>query len=180
MATVMQISVGETQEDFADFILMAWGFWFRRNKMIHELVNLPPMQVMDFFFSKKGMQSAGLQIQGPSKSVIYRWSPPPTNWFKLNCDGALFFNHNKTGIGAILRDSHGFVLMALSRGEEEFLEPEIVEATAVLRGLQFCLNIGIQKLEIESDCKHLVEEVNNEAASYTSIRTIITEIRRLM
>ncbi|KAF5481541.1 hypothetical protein F2P56_002182 [Juglans regia] len=121
-----------------------------------------------------------MDIQCTSKFMLYTWSRPPANRFKLNCDGALFFDQNKTGIGAILRDSHGFLFMALSRGEEEFIELEIVEATAVLRGLQFYLNIGIQNLEIESDCQYLVEEVNNETISYIAMRKIIIEIRRLM
>ncbi|KAF5451891.1 hypothetical protein F2P56_026950 [Juglans regia] len=98
------------------------------------------------------VEVTGLQHTVTSNKVTYRWSPPPTDWFKLNCDGSLFFDQNKTGIGAILRDFYGSIIMALSRGEEEFLEPEIVEATAVLRGLQFCLNTGIQNLMIESEC----------------------------
>lgn len=180
MTTARRVFLEKSIEEFADFIHMAWGFWYRRNKMIHELVNLPPVQVMNFLLSKKRVQSDGLQAHGLSKRMIYRWYPPPSNWVKLNCDGALFFDQNKIGIGAILRDAQGSVIMALSKGEEEFLEPEIVEAMAVLRGLQICLNIGFKNLVIESDCKNLVDEVNSEEASYNAMRTILTEIQRLM
>ncbi|XP_035551721.1 uncharacterized protein LOC118349890 [Juglans regia] len=98
-----------------------------------------------------------------------RWSTPPEDSLKLNIDGALFFDLNKAGMGAVLRNHMGEILMACSRVESVSLEPEQVEAVALLRGLQLCMSLGIPKLIIESDCLFLVEEVNRSSESNAAI-----------
>ncbi|XP_035544562.1 uncharacterized protein LOC118347968 [Juglans regia] len=176
----MEINSTQSTESLADFILMARGFWYKRNKMIYENINLPPRQVLSYILSLKGILPIGLQQQATVKNLNYRWSPPPPDWFKLNVDGTLFFDYNKTGIRAILYNACGDVIMALSKVEDEFLELENVKAMVVLRGLQFCLQIGIHNLLIESDCFHLVEEINSDAEACSTMRTMIAKIRRLM
>ncbi|XP_042950304.1 uncharacterized protein LOC122282418 [Carya illinoinensis] len=148
--------------------------------MLHEGIKLSPQQVLRYALSLKLVLPICPHKHPSIMPLSYRWSPPLPNWFKLNVDGALFFYCNKTGIGAILRNSFGDVIMALSKVEEEFLEPKNVEAMVVLRGLQFYLQSGIHNLLIESDCLHLVEEINNVAEPFIAIRTMIAEIRRLM
>lgn len=70
----------------------------------------------------------------------------------LNTDGVIFDNLQVVGLGAILRDSNGNIVITASMKENMILPPETAECLAILRGLQHCLSLGIIKLIVESDC----------------------------
>ncbi|CAI9760898.1 unnamed protein product [Fraxinus pennsylvanica] len=84
------------------------------------------------------------------------------------------------GPAAYGRNADGDVVMALSKEENEAFEVEDVEEMALLRGLQFTSNLGIQNLIINSDNLLLVEEVNIADESNAMYRNIIAEAKRLM
>ncbi|XXG86241.1 hypothetical protein AAC387_Pa11g1173 [Persea americana] len=69
------------------------------------------------------------------------WHPPPTGVVKLNVDGVIFENVQKAGVGAVLRDEKGNVIMALSKIETWVAKADDIEAVAALRGLQMVLTI---------------------------------------
>lgn len=66
----------------------------------------------------------------------YAWKPPPESMVKLNTDSAMFEDMQPAGIGLILRDSTGKVLMVASRPENEVEHSEVIELLAIFRGLQ--------------------------------------------
>lgn len=84
------------------------------------------------------------------------------NVYKLNIDGALFFDINDAGIGAILRDSNGNTVMEVRKKERDLLQPTLVESLAILRGLQFCLQMGLSNLLVEFDCQSVVAELQGD------------------
>ena len=43
------------------------------------------------------------------------WKPPSPGLFKINFDGATFEYLNQAGIGVVIRDEHGLVIVALSQ-----------------------------------------------------------------
>lgn len=88
----------------------------------------------------------------PEKDLISLWLPSPIGYYKLNVDGALFFDHHTTGIRAILRNNMGNVIWVATIRENHINQLEIVECLAILRGLQLCLHLGFPNLLIESDC----------------------------
>ncbi|KAF5459663.1 hypothetical protein F2P56_019591 [Juglans regia] len=92
LTTAMDILFKGNFKDLSDFFLMVWAFWFRRNKMVHEQIALPPQQVIGFAFTKKLHSVVVRQQLGNhiSKNMVYIWSPPPEDSLKLNIDGALF------------------------------------------------------------------------------------------
>lgn len=87
------------------------------------------------------------------------WESPPTNFYKLNIDAALFFNLEKVDYGAIVLDYRGTTLLATSVAEFHVTQPEAIEALSIFRGLQLCMHQGLENLIIESDCLLVVEEI---------------------
>lgn len=75
---------------------------------------------------------------------------------KLTVDGALFMDFQVIGVGPILRDHQGDVLLATSIKEQGIQDPETIEMLVVLRGLQTCLTLGLSNVIIESDCQFIV------------------------
>lgn len=66
-------------------------------------------------------------------------------------DGAIFKEIDKSGMGCILRDDHGKVLMAANKLEHGVEDPEAIELTAIFQGLQLCASMGIANIQVESD-----------------------------
>lgn len=94
-------------------------------------------------------------------------------------DGAIFFNFKKTEIGAIVRDHRGKALFATRVAENAVAQPELIEAIAVLRGLQLCLNQGFTQLLIENECLLLVMEILQRDPSNSVFENIVFNIKEL-
>lgn len=80
-----------------------------------------------------------------------KWKALPIECFKLNVDGVIFLELQKAGVGAIVRDHAGKVILAASILEENGANAKSIKAIAIPRGLQICIHQGISKLIIESD-----------------------------
>ncbi|XP_042939474.1 uncharacterized protein LOC122274504 [Carya illinoinensis] len=156
------------------------GFWFRRNKMMHEKVCMDPAQVTDFVFSMKKVPHNRRQIPTPKQQPSHQWLPPPVGSCKLNVDGAKFNDQKKAGVRIILRDFSGDVVLATSKREEEVADPSTVEILAMFRGLQICANMGIQNLILENDCLMMISKLQTNSDSFVHQRVLVQETRRLM
>ncbi|CAI9762880.1 unnamed protein product [Fraxinus pennsylvanica] len=123
-------------------------------------------------------------VKTQTGSVLNRfcaWKAPPADFLKLNVDGATFHHLHEAGVGIVLRDQTGTVLMAASKGEWEVADPEMIEFLAVLRGLQLVMSMGISRLVIESDCLFVVSQLNDEESiSLLPWGSIIADIRCLL
>lgn len=80
---------------------------------------------------------------------------------KLNIDSALFFDIKEVGVGAFLWEYKGNLVMVVSKKEMELVQPETIICLAILRGLQFCLQLGITNLIVELDCQTLIVELQD-------------------
>lgn len=72
--------------------------------------------------------------------------------YKLNVDGVLFSKINRIGVGFILRDWGGDILLVASINVQDVEDLATIESLAILSGLQHCLHQVIPTLTVESDC----------------------------
>ncbi|XP_035551132.1 uncharacterized protein LOC118349700 [Juglans regia] len=123
----------------------------------------------------------GLKVKGIGKKSKDRWIAPPVGTLKLNVDGALFFDQQRAGVGALLRDEKGDVLLTACKKEMTVNNLLEIELLAILRGLQLCLHKGIPKLEIETDSLIMANTIpSKEAYSRSMIGNMIKGIQDLM
>lgn len=78
------------------------------------------------------------------------WTRPPKIVLKLNVNGTLFFDQQKTIIDMILRDHKETLCFLASIDVPSLHELEVIELLAILRGFQLCLMKGIKHLIVES------------------------------
>ena len=94
------------------FTMMAWSIWMQRNQVrllqpvyaLHQLAQLSSDRCNEFLAVLTILQAVSLSIHDT-------WRPPPSDWMKINFDGATlnFLAENKAGIGVVVKDSSSMV-----------------------------------------------------------------------
>lgn len=96
-----------------------------------------------------------------------QWQPPEHLQYKINFNGALFKAENYAGIGAIIRNSEGQVMMSLSQRIPLPTTAIEVEALAARRAMELALEIGLNKGVLEGDSQVLINALNTNSLSFT-------------
>lgn len=86
---------------------------------------------------------------------------------------AIFFDHQKVEIEAILKNNKGDTIMAANLLENEVLNPETIETLVILRGLQLCAHQGIPKIIVESDCLLVIKKLEQLEASFSALGNLM-------
>ncbi|XP_035545765.1 uncharacterized protein LOC118348330 [Juglans regia] len=108
------------------------------------------------------------------------WYPPPCGTFKLNVDGTIFSSLNASGVGAVLRDNNGCMVMAMSKRELGIHKVEDIEVLAALRGLQLISHIGISHLIIEGDSLAAMEAICSRGEDLNRCSVLIHEVKKVL
>ncbi|XP_042983291.1 uncharacterized protein LOC122312694 [Carya illinoinensis] len=162
------------------FFIICWTCWYRRNMKMFEN---KAMSIDAILGNALAMQKSYKELKNKPISIIrnqYKWELPPPGVFKLNVDGAFSSSGSVAGIGAIVRDSKGEVIMSAAKKECSAMIVVEVEALAIIRGLQFCIHLGISNLVIESDSQLVVTEFNQQGPSKATFGNVIREAKDLM
>ncbi|KAI3466941.1 hypothetical protein Pfo_023604 [Paulownia fortunei] len=98
---------------------------------------------------------------GKSQQVI--WKKPQVGWFKLNTDGAAKGETDQAGVGGIIRDHLGNVVVAYFEyiGNQNSIYAEIL---ALAKGLELAKGCGIANLWIEMDAQTVIKLVTSNTA----------------
>ncbi|KAF5465179.1 hypothetical protein F2P56_015208 [Juglans regia] len=159
--------------------LMAWVFWHRRNLFLYGVVQSPALSMEHVLLLYKEYDESH-KSSSQALDMNYKWHPPPAAALKLNTDGAIFADLSSSGIGVILRDSQGKVLLSTSGREIVVQDPIEVELLVILRGLQLCIPMGISKLIVESDSLLSVQAIQNMKEPMSMQGNLIYAIKDLM
>ncbi|KAG2726715.1 hypothetical protein I3760_01G126500 [Carya illinoinensis] len=175
----MDIIAARKFEDLSVFFSLAWSFWFRRNKFVHEQLVIPPRRSAD---EALVMVRRFSQIHVPLRDLRlhYKWKAPSPGWLKLNVDGVVLSNLGRSGLGAVLRDHTGKVLMAVSQPALEVGGSEPLELMAIFRGLQMCATMGIPKILVESDSLLCIEGLQYNNMHQSLLGGLYMEIQSLV
>ncbi|CAI9778901.1 unnamed protein product [Fraxinus pennsylvanica] len=174
---IMQIKRVSSKEDMGLFFTIASSIWMCINKKLFEDESLNMSSTIDHAILMLHLFKGVKNQSGSALNKFCAWKTPPAGFLKLNVDGAIFHHLHKAGVGSVLRDQEGKVLMAASKGEREVADPETIEFLAVLRGLQFVLSTGISYLVLESDCLLVVSQLNDaESITLSPWGSIISDI----
>ena len=161
------------------FVSVCWGIWKERNVIRtggrgkHGRVTLKTSLGL--------MNEFQLANEGPRKPVAVRpepvcWVPPPPGQYKVNSDGAVFASQRKVGLGVMICDSNGNVIVALSSPMVGPLGALETEAKAMEVGLHFAFDIGIRDVVVECDALAVFNAVQGFAAPCSSILFIVDSI----
>ena len=80
-----------------------------------------------------------------------KWISPGVGMYKANYDGAVFAESEEAGIGVIVRDDKGDVIVALAEKIPYPVSVEVLEALAARRAAKFVVELGLSVAEFEGD-----------------------------
>ncbi|KAL0004551.1 hypothetical protein SO802_012112 [Lithocarpus litseifolius] len=143
------IKNNRTPELFAMFF---WSIWTQRNQLRTQQPYCPLSQLSqlakDRFYEFKASHPAALPRRGQQQTT---WSPPAQNAFKINYDGALFPDTNRSGIGVVIHNGDGQVIASLAQPLNQTFKAVEIEALAASRALELAADIGLNEVILEGD-----------------------------
>lgn len=117
------------------FFVIASSLWRRRNKRIFADLEEEPRTTIEWTLSSHKLYSECLKIPTQELLNVSCWKPLDQGSLKLNIDGIIFADLQAAGIGAILWNHEGEVLMLASLKESSIQYSEMIESLAILMGI---------------------------------------------
>ncbi|KAL2906587.1 Sperm-specific antigen 2, partial [Bienertia sinuspersici] len=102
------------------------------------------------------------------------WQRPPAGVIKVNVDAHMGAD-GKAGLGAVMRDENGVVLLL---GVRHCLVKNVeqAEAMAVRYGIMLARRFGFQCIMVESDAANVVNIINSRLEGYSSLHIVYDDI----
>ena len=85
---------------------------------------------------------------------------------KINTDGAVRVHERRAGAGVVARDHTGAVVGAMAVPLPGLMDPLIVEAMAMLRGIQWAIDRQWRYVCFEADCSVLIAALKGRVTQY--------------
>lgn len=175
MDTVWQCERTQSNDsNLLEMILMiAWGIWKNRNEVRHGGRRLIAVEIAHQARRLlEEFSAAQLHHQDTPPSTV-GWILPPSGWYKVNTNGAVFTKYKSAGIRVIARDDHGHVVAAMSKKLELPLGPLDVEAKAMEIATTFATDIGLQDVIFEGDNLVVCSALQGDSEASLAIANII-------
>ncbi|KAL2938777.1 hypothetical protein RDABS01_022226 [Bienertia sinuspersici] len=108
------------------------------------------------------------------RALTTSWSPPPAGVYKINTDTA--FEGESVGMGAIMRDNVGDVMVSLGYGMRGSATVEVDEALATRLGVKIALEASLSKLILETHNLRVYYALMKGKCENNSFGSIIRDI----
>ena len=161
-------------------MMIMWQIWNVRNGWVFDLRKANPheasaraLKLREDFIAAAIRE---LDSLASTSEISQQWRKPSSGRGKLNSDAAV--RSDRCGVGAVIRDEMGNVLLAAGVRLEEVASPEETEARAILFGLQAAFDAGLRNLEVESDCLNVIKMLKGHTAR-TVTQVIVNDILSL-
>ncbi|XP_023886226.1 uncharacterized protein LOC111998354 [Quercus suber] len=156
------------------FVMVMWGLWYQRNQV---QLNKPCCP-SDLIGAQEKEKFKEFTATIPAKLATIprqrtKWKPPDARSFKMNFDGAIFRQENKSGIGVVIRDDTGAVITSLAQTIAPPFQPIDIEAIAAARALEFGEEIGIIEAVLEGDSELIINSLKGGGHSIVSVEPLL-------
>ena len=100
--------------------------------------------------------------------------------YKLNYDAALFSDLGRIGVGAVIRNENGEVMVAMIACGLAVQASEESELLACRRALEFAVDAGFYRLIIEGDNSNVTHAISSSVDNYSLFGNVVDDIRHLI
>lgn len=106
-----------------------------------------------------------------------KWSRPPSDFIKINCDGAFAQEHLTGGWGYVMRGPDGQFIGSGYGRLNNVMEASHAEVIAALQALQRASDMGMQNVILETDAAAVVDAVNSHQLDRGSASGLLWELK---
>ncbi|XP_042950258.1 uncharacterized protein LOC122282367 [Carya illinoinensis] len=147
------------------FAATIFQIWKRRNNLVFEnkfwdpgkLVGAARNAVSEFLSANE----TSTTIQAGINQSVHSWSPPPLYVFKANWDAAVDRGRSKIGVGVVIRDWEGRVVVSMSSPKNFFPDAHLAESYGALKAVLLCKQMGIKQVIFKGDAKQVVMDLTS-------------------
>lgn len=153
---------------------MVWALWTNKNDICNGDLRKNGKQI--FHWCTQYLDEYWAATATPIKYNLpleSRWVPPVDLVYKVNVDGAVFSSQKQAGIGVIIRDSQGNLIVGLSKKLNAPLGAIEAEAKAFEEGIVFACTVGIQNFVVEGDCLAIVQALCDVSPAPLSVAPLV-------
>ncbi|CAO2192714.1 unnamed protein product [Urochloa humidicola] len=179
----------------AKLLLLLWRTWQVRNNITHESEKFSIVGSVNFLLKywqevcsvrqqQKGSDPHGKSpvldsLRDDTKCKLPRlkgrWKPREQGWIKLNVDGAFDSCTGDGGVGVIIRDREGSVLLSSWRYFQRGKDAEEMEALAAKEGLMLAAEWHACNTILETDCITVARALRERNAGRSNTSFILEE-----
>ncbi|KAJ8431206.1 hypothetical protein Cgig2_020317 [Carnegiea gigantea] len=168
MDNLMLVHKSRGQDYAADFLTILWEVWNSRNRFIFSSpdrsYNRLAQRAIAFI---RDFREAKLSPRTSPNLQAEKWVPLPWDTWKLNFDAGHLGEWGR-GLGFIVRDSLGDVVLARSNQSTEFQDPDVTEVEAYLFGIQQALSAAYSSLVMEGGALSVISKIRNKTKPSSS------------
>ncbi|KAL5779492.1 hypothetical protein ACOSQ2_010229 [Xanthoceras sorbifolium] len=168
-------------DQFLLFACILWQIWNYRNSIIYSRKCLMLVDIVlwcNSFLVEFNEANYTAHLQRVSHFV--QWIPPDSGLIKVNTDAAINSTIGKTGLGVVICNNFGEVLMAWVDVLEGALAPDMAEAKAILFGLSIACQSGLKVDHLEYDASTIISMLNKRSVRLSAIGLIVDDISNLL
>ncbi|KAF4366980.1 hypothetical protein F8388_022768 [Cannabis sativa] len=169
-----------SRNEFEDALKIMWAIWENRNRKWNKLHVMNGIQLLDWVFttyppaSSNPMEEETKKVASPSNPM--HWQAPHVGKICVNCDAAMIPNQIGVGVGFIWRDWNGNVLNVGMIYIHSSCSINVAEAWEIHEALKKHPRSETRPVEIQSDCKAVVEALKNQNNKWSDAGTLLLQI----
>ncbi|XP_065630298.1 uncharacterized protein LOC136067864 [Quercus suber] len=156
-----------------------WTVWNQRNKVRLNLQACPmhhvAEQATELLAQYKANTEASSTHVRSNRNEGNKWRAPQASFVKVNFDGAVFDDANKSGVGVVIRDSYGDVLASCSEKILQAYKAKVTEVLAAWKALSFAHELGFQNVILEGDALHLIQALKSQKQSLCPLGLLVED-----
>ena len=128
-------------------VTLLWNWWLERNRVREGERRMEPDHLA-YIVRKTSDEFLAMGSQHPVSAAnrMKRWTRPPEDVLKINCDGAYRSVTSTGGWGFVIRDCDGQVIKAWAGKCSHLLDALHAELLACLAGVRAAGELGISKV----------------------------------
>ena len=160
---------------------MAWIVWNQRNKVRLNFQACPLHQVTEQTAEllaqyRANKEASGTQVRSHENGGN-RWRALQVGFVKVNLNGAVFEDSNRSGVGVVIRDSNGAVLASCSEKIFQAYKAEETEALAAQKALSFAHELGFQNVILEGDVLGLIQALKSQEQNLCPLGLLVEDVK---
>ena len=159
----------------------ACTIWNQRNKVrlnlqassLHQVAAQSAEMLAHF---RASTEASGMQVRS-NGSGGNRWQAPQAGFVKVNFNGAVFGELNKSGVGVVIRDNNGAVLVSCSEKLTQAYKAEETETLAARKALMFAHELGFQRVILEGDALGLIQALKSQEQNLSPLGSLVEDVK---